>query len=157
MNKQPSLRDLFHEFLNAVNGINVETQTFPLAVQLRSLEKAMEHEDVSVKEKIESILKVAFREYNRACSVLKSIESFLDRADAKGHKECIEEDITSKLIKIKSGIDNINTMTMNMRKDEDIQAILDELLKLRPNFQSVALSFRQFKAELISKGVYNEL
>ncbi len=156
MNKPASLRVLFHEFLNAVNGINVETQTFPLTVQLRSLEKAMENEKRSIKEKIKSILKVAYKEHDRACSILKSVQAILDMSEVDSHKSFMR-DITVNLQAIKDRLDNVDIKTKNMLDEGGVRAVLQDLLALQPDLQSLGLVFRHLKSELTSKGVYHSL
>lgn len=148
------LDDLFHQFLNAVNNIDFETQTFPLLVKMDGLENTLRYEDKSIKEKIASMLDTAESEYDRSCGLLKSIKDALNKAGIEDLKTFIE-DITHQLKELKQKLVSISTMYADMHNNEDAEAILKEFLTLNRHFLSIKEIYDRLKDILISKGIYH--
>jgi len=55
MSGKSHFRELVHDFANAVNGINVSTQSFAVAVKVVGIDKVLSTLDCSPKEKITKI------------------------------------------------------------------------------------------------------
>jgi len=154
MTKISPLRELFHEFPNIINGINVISYTY--AFNLKELDSNKLNSNM--KEEISTKLDEIEDYCKRADNVSKSIYEMLNKANpAKEVNGKFINVIVNELKAIKEILNNAKTLHQQMSDTnfkEKILNISGELYKLEPKCHTIASIFKDFKDNLISLGIY---
>ena len=154
MTKTSPLRELFHEFPNIINGINVISYTF--AFYLKGLDS--NNLKINIKQEISDKLDEIEDFCKRANNAIESISEMLNKANSAREESdkfiCI---IGNELKAIKEILDNAKTLYQQISDINCKEKALDisvELYKLEPKCHTIASIFKDFKDNLISLGIY---
>ena len=154
MTKASPFRELFHEFPNIINGINVVSFTF--AFYLKELDSNKLNSNI--KEEISTKLDEIEDYCKRADNVSKSIYEMLNKANsAKEVNGKFINVIANELKAIKEILNNAKTLHQQMSDinyKEKALNISGELYKLEPKCHTIASIFKDFKDNLILLGIY---
>ena len=154
MTKASPFRELFHEFPNIINGINVISYTY--AFNLKELDS--NKLKINIKQEISDKLDEIEDYCKRADGTIESISEMLNKANSANEaKDKFISAIDNELKAINKILNNIKTLHQQMSDINYKGKALDisgELYKLEPRCHTVAGIFKDFKGNLISLGIY---
>lgn len=153
MKQRSTLRDLFHELPNSMNGINVVAYTFAYYLETLDFSALKSNIEVEISNKLDDIEDY----YKKACDTFKAISKIVDNPGMSGDCSKYIDAITRELKEVQIFLNDIKNMHQRIQNNslkEKILNIAKELYKFESKCCSVASIVKELKNKLISLDIY---